>query len=439
MFDFGRIWLIAKREWLTRLKQRSFQITTIIQLLVVLAAALSPVIIAKFTSDIDTDVGASVVVVDEADAGVAQGLVSHLQGDGDDLEMIEVKTDAASPEAARTMVDDGDVDGALIATRDSDDLLAFTLITEQDQSSSTVQRIYTAASSVAMQDRLVESGVPEDEAQQVFAPVAFDVEGVSGEETAGGFGEGLEASAAEYAIAYIATILMFIAVVQYGTWIAQGVVEEKSSRIMEIMVNAATPRDLLAGKVIGIMSAGLTQLLPMLIVGAGAFALQPKIGDVMGVNVDSVLDIDFGALSVKAFGFFLLYFLVGFVLYGSLYAGIGSLVSRQEEVNQAIAPMLTFMFIGYFGAFFVLGAPDSMAAKWLTIFPLTSPFAAMPRILLGDPGMEEIVLSVVLLLVTALAAVWLSGRLYRIGVLMYGQRPSWKILLRLGGMQQVAR
>jgi ABC-2 type transport system permease protein len=140
-----------------------------------------------------------------------------------------------------------------------------------------------------------------------------------------------------------------------------------------------------------------------------------------------------------ALGFFLLYFLCGFVLYGSLYAGIGSLVSRQEEVSQAIAPMMTFMMIGYFGAFFVLGAPDSAVAKWLMIFPLTSPFSALPRILLGDPGTGEIVLSVLLLVFAAALGVWLAGKLYRVGVLMYGQRPSWKSLLRMGRMQQVAR
>jgi len=438
MIDFQRIALIAKREWTTRLKQRSFQITTVIQILVILVAALLPTIIAKFTGDNGTSSNAAVAVVDEANAGVAAGIAPYLQGNGDNLPTIDVNTDAASADAARTMVEDGDVDAALVATRAEDGSLAFTLITEESQTSSTVQRVYGAASSLAMQDRLVTSGVSADEAQKVFLPVAFEIQNVKGKDT-GGFGENIEANPADYVIAYVATILMFVAVIMYGTWIAQGVVEEKSSRIMEIMLNAATPRDLLAGKVIGIMAAGLTQLIPMLVVGAGAFALQPKIGDALGVDVGTVLDINFGAVSVKAAGFFLLYFLLGFILYGSLYAGVGSLVSRQEEVNQAIAPMMTFMMIGYFGAFFVLGAPNSTVAKWISIIPLTSPFTAMPRIMLGDPSMGEILASVVLLLITALGAVWLAGKLYRVGVLMYGQKPSWKSLLKMRGMQQAAR
>lgn len=435
MFDFSRIGLIAKREWTTRLKQRSFQITTVIQILVVLIAALSPVIIARFFGD-ETESGSSVVVVDQVDAGVADRLAPYLQGDGDTLETIAIKTDAEDPDAARSMVDDGDADSALIVTRDQNDALAFSMITESDWSSATVQRIYAAASAIAMEDRLVQSGVAADEAQQVFAPVAFDVESVSGEQEDMSTSE---SNPAEYVIAYVATVLMFVAVMMYGTWIAQGVVEEKSSRIMEIMVNAATPRDLLAGKVIGIMAAGLTQLLPMLLVGGLAFGFQSQIADLVGVDVGTVLDIDFGALSVKAFGFFLLYFLVGFMLYGSLYAGIGSLVSRQEEVNQAIAPMMTFMMIGYFSAFIVLAAPDTLFAKVLTIIPLTSPFVAVPRILLGDPSTGEIILSVVLLVLAALGGMWIAGRLYRVGVLMYGQRPSWKSLIGMSRMQQVSR
>lgn len=437
MFDMSRIWLIAKREWTTRLKQRSFQITTAIQILVVLVVALLPVIIAAFTGD-DSDEGTSVVVLDQADADVAQRLAPYLQGDGDTLETIEVTTGADSVDAARTMVDEGDADSALIATRGEDEALTFTLINEDgDINSTTAQRIYSAASVVSTEDRLIQTGVSPEETAQVFAPASIVLESVSGEQEEDAASE--EANPAEYVIAYAGTILMFIAVVLYGTWIATGVVEEKSSRIMEIMVNAATPRDLLAGKVIGIMLAALTQLIPMLLVGGLAFGLQSQIADLVGVDVTTVLDIDFGSLSVKAIGYFLFYFLLGFILYGAMYAGLGSLVSRQEEVNQAISPMMTFMMIGYFGAFYVLAQPDSTIAQVLTIVPLTSPFTALPRILLGNPSTGEIVLSVVLLVLAAIAAMWLAGRLYRVGVLMYGQRPSLKSLFTMRGMQEVSR
>jgi ABC-2 type transport system permease protein len=159
----------------------------------------------------------------------------------------------------------------------------------------------------------------------------------------------------------------------------------------------------------------------------------------MGVDVSKVLDVDFGALSTTAVGWFLVYFLLGFVLYGSLYAGVGSLVSRQEEVSTAVAPMSMIMFVGYFAAISALSDPNTMFARIAFLFPMTSPFVAVPRILLADPTAPEIALSLTLLVVTVLAAMWLAGRLYRIGVLMYGQRPGFKALWRLRGMQGVAR
>src|SRR5690606_3891418 len=209
--------------------------------------------------------------------------------------------------------------------------------------------------------------------------------------------------------------------------------------IMEIMVNAATPRDLLAGKVLGIMLAGLAQRVPMLIVGGTLFSQQKRIADALDVSLPSTMDIDFASLSVTAIGAFLVYFLLGFILYGGLYAGIGSMVSRQEEVNQAVSPMMTLVIISFFGAFVALNVPDSTFAKVLMYIPITSPFVAVPRIVVGNPGWTEIAISVGLLAVAAIGAMWLAGRLYRVGVLMYGQRPSWKSLIKMGGMQSVAR
>ncbi|HWK80985.1 MAG TPA: ABC transporter permease, partial [Thermomicrobiales bacterium] len=218
----------------------------------------------------------------------------------------------------------------------------------------------------------------------------------------------------------------------YGMWIAQGVVEEKSSRIMEIMINAATPRDLLAGKVVGIGLAALTQLVPMMLVGGIAFALQPRLADVLNVTSSSIMDVDFGAISAEAVGLFTIYFLLGFVLYASLYASIASLLSRQEEVSQAVSPLMTFTIVGYLGALFTISSPEGLPARILSIFPFTSPFAMVPRSIVGDVPAWELILSLVLLAVTAIAGVLFASRVYRVGVLMYGQKPSWRNVLRAG-------
>jgi ABC-2 type transport system permease protein len=191
--------------------------------------------------------------------------------------------------------------------------------------------------------------------------------------------------------------------------------------------------------VIGIMLAALFQFGPMLIVSGLIFGFLPQIGDLLGVDIGEILDIDFGALTATAIASFLVYFILGFILYGSLYAGVGSLVSRQEEVSTVVAPLSIVMFIGYFAGIQALADADALFARIAFIVPFTSPFVAVARILLGDTTTGEIALSVGLLVVTVLGAMWLAGRLYRIGVLMYGQRPGFKTMLGLRKAQGVAR
>lgn len=433
--DFERIKLVARREWWTRLRQRSFQITTIVQILFVVAGACLPVIVAGF--DDDTGPGtATVLVLDEADADMAARLEPYVAGGGagtgDDTITLEQSTLTADD--ARARVEAGDVDGALLVTRDGSGQLAFTFVNQSGGSTTTSQRIYAGVSSVALEDRLEQSGIDQAVFQQAVIPPAFSVEGTSAATTGGA----AETGGVEIALAYFFTIVMFMAIMLYGTWVAQGVVEEKSSRIMEIMINAATPRDLLAGKVLGIGAAGLTQLLPMLLAGGLVFTLQKPIARALDIDTALLPDVDFGAVSIAVVGWFLVYFLLGFILYAAMYAALGSLVSRQEEVNQAVSPMMTVMFVGYFAAFFTMYAPESMLSRVLSIFPLTSPFVMISRVIVGDPPAWEMALSVGLLAVTLVAAVLVAARMYRIGVLLYGQKPSLKAVFSRG-LAQTAR
>jgi ABC-2 type transport system permease protein len=425
MIDFTRIGLIAKREWLTRLRQRSFQITTIVQVLFVVIGGSLPVIIARFSDDSVTT--STILVLDQADAGIAERMMPYVapngQNDlGDGIDQIVLEDSDATVDEAREEVDEGQVDGALIVTRDESQQLDFTLVNQSGDTTGTAQRIYAGAAALSLEDRLEQSGIDEAEFQEATAPPVFSVEGTE----VASAGDDSEIDGAEVALAYFFTIVMFMAIMLYGTWVAQGVVEEKSSRIMEIMINAATPRDLLAGKVIGIGAAGLTQLLPMLLAGGLVFGLQKPIARAFDVDTSSLPDLNFGAASVSSIGWFLVYFLLGFTLYAAMYAALGSLVSRQEEVNQAVSPMMTVMFVGYFAAFFTMWMPDSLLARALSIFPLTAPFVMISRVIVGDPPAWEMALSVGLLIVTMIFAILFAGRVYRIGVLLYGQKPSWK-------------
>lgn len=435
MFNFQRIGLIARREVTTRFKMKAYRWTLAIQILIALLAGLSPVIISYFSSD--TLGGSTVLVVDEADVNFANRLRANLVDDIDipGLAALEVQSHDGDAESARHLVDDGDASVAVIVTTSGDDVAYEVITADGGPLDVTTQRVQAGVITTNIEIAAERAGVDPERASGLVSSPSIAVEDLGGE--TGGISENF--SGPVFAIVNIGLVLTYTMFLMYGTWIAQGVVEEKASRMMEIMVNAAPPRDLLVGKVIGVLIAGLVQLLPMLLVGGLAFALQPTIADILDINLISTFDFDMAAVSFKAIATFLIYFILGYFLYGALFAATGSMVSRQEEVNQAVGPVTVLIMVGLFVSYAVMALPNSMLAKVLFFIPLSSPYTALARILLGDPSAGEIALSIALLAISGLLAMLLAARVYRVGVLMYGQKPSFMHIFRIGRMQQVAR
>jgi ABC-2 type transport system permease protein len=435
MANHGRIGTIARREWRARVRERSFRVATGINLLLVLVAAFLPTIISYFTDD-NGNSSTTIAIVDNAGVSAVNSLAPYVNTGVDNGDRITLIT-ATFPAENAAVVDDGDADAVLTINRDGDGQLAFIYINDAGEFDTTAQRIYSGVAALTLADRLHQAGVSEEQFQQAVAEPNFTMN--SGEAVTANSDDGTEGT--EFFLAFIVIIAMFMAIQLYGTWIAQGVVEEKSSRIMEIMINAATPRDLLAGKIIGIGLAALTQLVPMLVIGGSAFALQPRIADALDIETASTFgSIDFGSLSVRAVAGFLVFFLLGFILYASLYAGVASTLSRQEDISQAVGPLMIFMMAGYISAFFTIPEPDSLFARILSIFPLTSPFNMAPRLIVTDVPAWELALSLALLTAAAVIGVIIAARIYRIGVLMYGQKPSLRtILLGRKNLQTTAR
>ncbi len=429
-----KIRLIVRREYFSRVRERSFRISTAIQMLIVLGFAFAPTIIQAVRGEPEP---AMVRVVDASGTDIAGRLAPYLGSVTDDgasgNDAVILAPASITADEARAEVRAEEVDGALLVSRDPAGELHFDYIGTGGMDT-LAQRVYAAVAAVSLQDRLQRAGLSERELGTAVTPPAFSVGTADAEDTE----EGAAAIGARLGVANLMALLMYIAVLVYGIWVAQGVVEEKSSRIMEIMVNAATPRQLMAGKVIGIGLAAMTQLVPTLVLGGLAFSAQGWVAERLLGDRASPTGIDFSALSIEAVSAFLVFFLLGFLLYAALYAGIGSLVSRQEEVNQATMPLTMTVMIGYFGAVFTLNGPDSLGARILSIVPLTAPVVMVSRVIVGHPAPWEVALSVTLLIVTVVLALALAARLYRSGVLMYGQKPSLRSLFR-PGMAKVAR
>ena len=197
---------------------------------------------------------------------------------------------------------------------------------------------------------------------------------------------------------------------------------------MELLITAASPRQLLTGKILGTGAAGLTQYAAILLAVVVGFMISGSVASMLGVEASAVPELpELNVLGIAALSGF---FLGGFVLYSTLYAAAGSMVSRLEDVQQAAAPLMFLAMAGYFSSFAALSAPDANWVGIASLVPFFSPYLMPVRMLLADPTQLEIGIALLVLLLTILGAIWVASRIYSAGVLLYGQRLGWRNVLR---------
>jgi ABC-2 type transport system permease protein len=428
---------VARREFMWRARTRTYLITTAFLVLVAMAVALAPVIIRFIDRNVagaaklGVAAGATETSIDLLAA--FDGLLNVAATDGtgdeetDDFEVVAVSDEAAG----RDDVASGALSALLVVARESDGDLAFDLYTKGLAFERTPQRILQAAAAITIQDRLTRAGIPAIDQAALFAPPSFEIRAPTGDGSDGGPSTG-EGAASEFAIGFALAIFIFMAIMLYGQWVAMSVAEEKSSRVMEIVLGAATPFQLLAGKVVGVGALGLVQYLVVFIPALIAIIYQDTIasaflGGTASAGLPSGLTIDL----LVAFG---ILFVLGFALYAVLYAGAASLVSRQEDVNQIVGPLTLLSVAGYMVAAYAgTGLIDihSPLVVFLSYVPFLSPYLMLSRMGLGVVSPLELALAVAILAASIPIALWIAARLYGAGVLMYGQRPSIRTMFRV--------
>jgi len=248
-------------------------------------------------------------------------------------------------------------------------------------------------------------------------------------------------------IGMLFTIIIYMFILMYGMMVMQGVMEEKTNRIFEVMVSSVRPFDLMMGKIIGIGLVGLTQILmwcvlTMVLVSAGgmflgAGAVQQastmQVGMQTGMAEMSAMTSLFSKFN--SFNFieigvcFVLFFIGGYITYASFFAAVGSAIDNPEDSQQFVTPMMLFLIFALYAGIYSGQNPDGPLAFWCSFIPVTAPMVMMVRIPYDIP-FWQILSSLVLLFAFALFFVWVSAKIYRVGILMYGKKPSIKELLR---------
>jgi ABC-2 type transport system permease protein len=435
MSALSNIQAVARREYTTRTRTRSFIFGTALLVIGVAVISFLPVIISALDRESSTKV--AVVAPTQALGERASMTITSLLnatvevGASDDTPdfVVTVVDDVA---AARAAVADGTYSAVLAMERTANDELDFTLYTNEPATGRTAGLIRQGANAIAIGDRLDRLGVAPTDQASVFAPAEFGVQWPDPART-DPIQENVAAAVGRDMLAFGMTVLIFMIIIMYGTWIAMSVVEEKSSRVMEVVLNAATPLQLLSGKVFGVGAVALTQYGAIVATGVLALLAQGPVASIVLGEGGSSTSLPEG-LTFELLLMFGVYGILGFLMYASLYAAAGSLVSRQEDVNAVIMPMTLISTAGYLiGIYAATGLLDSKAT-WIVALsqvPFVSPFMMLGRIATDAAAPWELILSVGLLVVFIGLALWLAARIYAAGVLLYGQRPGIRAIARL--------
>jgi ABC-2 type transport system permease protein len=436
--NLRNIGLIIGREYKYRVTQRSFVITSVILLVIVFLAPFTPTIVQLVQHGTAQPASQTqIVVVNNAGtvAGLSEAaLIPYIasQLNGTTPPNSAPYAISGQPQTAldslRNQVKQGKLDILLVLDRSPQGNLQFLYDANAnpntDPNQSTIQ---TLAQVLTFLDTAHRLGLTSQETQHLAAPPDLTAMHTQQSQT----GQTTSESAASYVLATAGVILIFISIQVYAGIVAAGVAEEKSSRMMEILVNAATPNQLLAGKIVGIGAACLTQMGSLVAVGIAAILLQtPLQAALFGVSAAGFRQYLTG-VSIPFYFLFLLYFLLAFFLYATLFAGLASLVKRQEEVQSVILLPLLLLSCGYVLFFFVVATPDATLTKVLSYIPFWTPIFMLMRLAVGTVFWWEIVVTIALMLLSILACTWFAARLYRYGVLMYGQRPSLRQIVKL--------
>ena len=244
----------------------------------------------------------------------------------------------------------------------------------------------------------------------------------------------LSSSELSLVIAMLSGFLIYFFIFMYGAMVMRGVIEEKTNRIIEVMISSVKPFQLMIGKIIGIGVVGLTQFFFWLIIAAIGISLAPFLMESSSLIQNEINTVNspinsleiFNNLPIYSLVFgFVFYFIAGYFLYGSLFASVGAAVDHETDSQQFMLPLTLPLILSFIMIQPIIDNPHGDLAYWFSMIPFTSPIIMMVRIPFGVP-IFELALSMTILVIGIVSSIWLSSKIYRVGILMYGKKPSYK-------------
>ncbi|WP_340400354.1 ABC transporter permease [Paenibacillus sp. FSL H8-0079] len=410
-----------------KVKTKSFMVTTIVLALLISIGLNVPYFITLFNGG---PIGGA-----SSSNPVNIGLLST--GQPEVSEKLE-SFSAAQGDQAYRFITSGDKDEAALAADAeaglTDGYLKFETVAGQefpqpilysaeDVSPQIIASIEAALQSVKL-DVVVKDVLTAEQKELITTPVKLTEQSLSTDESGADTESEGAMSPINYIVVYLLIILLFTSTMMTGNMIASEITAEKSSRIMEILITSVSPLSQMFGKIIGIFMVGMLQIGIFGAVVAGNILL-PHNRAVLGDFNMNVSDVN---IAVIVYG--LIFYILGYFLYAVLFAAIGSMVSRTEELGQAVLPITMLSLVSFYIAIFSIATPNILLLKIASFIPFTSPTAILVRIGAGVAPTWEILTSLAILIVSIIIFGWLAAKIYRTGVLMYGKRPTFKELFK---------
>ena len=439
--------IIISREYLTRVKKKSFLITTFLVPVLFAAMCILPSVIMFMAKD----TGKKVAVVDHS------GIVMPFLTDTETIDYTDCST--MSVDSMKTEFKSLDLDAIVVVSEIDSATRSVTLLSYSDKPMS-VDMKETIQSKVneAVEDYRL-SLYDVSDIKQIIAEVESNISMAtftldeSGEEK-------ITSSEVYMALSMVLSIIIYMFIAMFSGMVMQSVIEEKASRVVEVLVSSVKATELMFGKILGVACVALTQfflwimLTGVLVGGFSAFVgfdslmsdsaqtqqMMEMAGQMGGVSIEDMTSIaqndsELGAVlsTLKEINYvqlvlaFIIYFALGYLLYASFFAAIGSAVENEADTNQLQMPVTVPLLLAFFIALYAFKSPDSQLVFWGSMIPFTSPIVMLARIPFGVP-VWELVLSIVLLALTFAACAWMSAKIYKIGILMFGKKTSFKDL-----------
>lgn len=427
----NKIILILKREFFTRVKKRSFLLTTILVPLVIIA--FYGAILAISLSESDTAGKEKIAVLDDAQL----------------LDRESMEKDKSLGWIFFQNMDEA----FLTKNYDSMGFDYFLYIPVQKDSTKETQSILHSKSAASLSSlRLIEDRLSESNRQKKLKSMGIDPATFEKTMTDVSLSTVIDSkdgakdqvAGVAYGVSFICGLMIYMLMIIYGTQVMRGVSEEKTNRISEVVVSSVKPFQLMMGKILGIGAVGLTQFSIWIMLMYGLKSSLPFLIPELHNEVDAAMQSgSFGMIAstlkglsslplTKIISLFIFYFIGGYLTYASIFAALGSVVSEdQQEAQQMVFPVLMPIILGFVMLTKAINEPNSSLAVFGSIFPLTSPIVMMGRITYEVP-VWQLAASMLSLILCFLLFTWLAGKVYRTGILMYGKKVSWKQLFKWG-------